>query len=99
MLTRIMETGALTGIAYIRHSLRLSRAKMKSRKKRTRIKGITELSNILTGLELQFHDLLQVTWVFLVDMSGGYSANFAHKGWTDRQVVNVLDGTLTTCLS
>ncbi len=34
----------------------------------------------------------------LVDMSGDTLRRFRAKGWTDRQVVNVLIGTLTTCL-
>ncbi len=50
---------------------------MKSMQK-TRIKGITELSNIPNGLELQFHRLAVATGI-LVDMSGDTRGRF-HKG-------------------
>ncbi len=43
-------------IAYIEHKLDLTRPD-EITEKETRIKGITELSNIPNRLELQFHDL------------------------------------------
>ncbi len=58
---------------------------------KTRIKGITELSNIRNGLEYSFHDLYSYMGI-LVDMSGDTLRRFRAKGWTDRQVVNVWMG-------
>ncbi len=76
-------------IAYIEYKLDLTRPDGKSRRK-TRIKGYNRTLKYSNGLELQFLTCT-VTWVFLVDMSGLLCEDFSTKGWTDRQVVNVLD--------
>ncbi len=61
---------------------------MKSRRKR-RIKGITESSNILNGLEL-----VSMTYSYMGIFSRyvrGISAKISRKGWTDRQVATDWD--------
>ncbi len=68
---------------------------MKSRRKNTN-KGYNQAPKY-SGIELQFRHYCSYMGI-LVDMSGGYSAKISLKGWTDEQVVNVLVGTLTTCL-
>ncbi len=45
---------------------------------------------MIQRVKLQFHDYYSYMGI-LVDMSGILCRNFAQKGWTDRQVVNVLD--------
>ncbi len=81
---RIMGQRCDRLITYIEHKLDLTR-QMKSRRK-TRMRGITELSKYSNGLELQFLTCT-VTLGILVDMSGDTLRRFRAKGWTDRQVI------------
>ncbi len=62
---------------------------MKSGRKRNTNKGYNRTLKYSNGLELQFHDL-QLHGYFSRYVKG-YSAKISsRKGWTDRQVVNVL---------
>ncbi len=69
---------------------------MKSRKNAN--KGVYRTLKYSNGLELQFHDYLQLHGYFSRYVRG-YSAKISW-GWTDRQVVNAGLGTINvlTCL-